>query len=91
MGVLLQIRDVDETIRDQLKARAKAEGISLNTYLRRLLDRDVEVPSRAQIVARLQSRGDVTTQPALEIVRAARAERDPSSDDLEPGVARDRH
>ena len=79
MGVLLQIRDVDESIRDQLKARAKEQGISLNTYLRRLLTRDVEVPSRAQIVARLQSRGDVTAQPAVEILHAARAERDPSS------------
>ena len=78
MGVLVQIRDVDDDVRNRLKAKALEEGISLNAYLVRLLTRDAEVPSRATVIARIRARGNLVDDSvsAVDIIAAARAERD---------------
>ena len=39
MTVLVQIRDVDPDVRDELKARASKVGMSLNAYLKDVLQR----------------------------------------------------
>lgn len=36
--VLIQIRDIDEQVRDELKARAARGGVSFNAYLTSLLE-----------------------------------------------------
>lgn len=76
MGVLVQIRDVDEAVRDRLKEHALAEGVSLNTYLRELLARDASLPRRSEVVARLRARADISRRPGVQILMEARAERD---------------
>ncbi len=72
MGVLVQIRDVDESVRDTLKARAAARGQSLNSYLRALLTETARRPSRADTLARIDRRVETSSRSAVEIVRAER-------------------
>ena len=78
MGVLVQIRDVDEAVRDKLKAKALDEGLSLNAYLRRLVTRDAEVRGGATVIARIRARGNLVDDSvsSVDIIAAARAERD---------------
>lgn len=56
MGVTIQIRDVDQGVRDRLKVRAAQEGVSLNSFLRRLLAREAAKPSQAEVFARVNKR-----------------------------------
>lgn len=72
MGVLVQIRDVDESVRDTLKARAAARGQSLNSYLRALLTETARRPSRVDTLARIDRRVETSARSAVEIVRAER-------------------
>ncbi|MDO5677873.1 MAG: hypothetical protein Q4G35_10255 [Propionibacteriaceae bacterium] len=76
MSVLIQIRDVDEGVRDRLKGRAAEEGVSLNTLLRQLLERESLLPSRADVLARLRERGDLVDAPSVDLVWNTREERD---------------
>jgi len=76
MGVLVQIRDVDENVRDKLKAKAQQEGISLNALLKDLLAREARVPSKREMWRRLRERGNLTEVSALDILERVRAERD---------------
>ena len=75
MGVLVQIRDVDEAVRDELKARAASQGQSLNAYLRALLTESVRRPSRDQVLARIDSRLETSGVSSVEAIRAARESR----------------
>ncbi len=45
MGALLQIRNVPEAAHRALKARAAAQGQSLNSYLLDVIAREVERPT----------------------------------------------
>lgn len=76
MSVLIQIRDVDERVRDVLKARAAQEGVSLNTLLRRLLDDAAARPSRAEVLARIAARSERTSVSSVDLVRELREGRD---------------
>ena len=75
MGVLVQIRDVDESVRDTLKARAAARGQSLNSFLKALLTETARRPSRVETLARIDRRVETSTRSAVEIVRAERDSR----------------
>lgn len=72
MSVLVQIRDVDESVRDQLKARAARSGISFNSYLRDLLTSAAVRPVREDVLARIQARTESATASATAIIRAER-------------------
>lgn len=76
MGSLLQIRDVPDEARRELKARAAAQGKSLNAYLLTLIDREVGRPPVAEVLARATQRSERATASALTAVTTARAERD---------------
>lgn len=75
MGVLVQIRDVDEAVREQLKARAAAEGVSFNSYLRGLLADEAARPTRAEVLQRIRERTERATVGSAGVVRAGREER----------------
>ena len=53
MAVTIQIRDLDEAVRDRLKARAVVEGESFNSYLKRLLAREAAKPPTQEDIARV--------------------------------------
>lgn len=76
MSVLIQIRDVDVEVRERLKQRAAEEGVSLNSLLRRVLEREARLPSRAEVIRNLRSRGDLVAGSSVDLIWAAREERD---------------
>lgn len=73
--MLVQIRDVDETVRDQLKARAAAEGVSLNAYLSALLTEAAGRPTREEVFQRIRLRSERSDVGSASIVRQQRDER----------------
>lgn len=71
----LYIRDVPETVTEQLKQRAAAEGQSLSAYVGAQLALLVSRPTNAEIVARLRRiprTGGATTQQILDVIAAGR-------------------
>ena len=59
MGVLVQIRDVPESVHSALKARAAAAGMSFSEYLRTVLARTADRPTPEELAARIRVRGVV--------------------------------
>lgn len=76
MSSLLQIRGVPEQARRGLKERAAARGQSLNAYLLDVIDREVSRPTVAEVLDRAAQRAERATASAVDVVAAARAERD---------------
>ncbi len=76
MASLLQIRDVPDEARRALKARAAAQGQSLNTYLLDVISREVARPTVADVLERAARRAERGAKSALDILDVARAERD---------------
>ena len=72
MPVLVQVRDVDAAVRDELKARASRHGVSLNSYLRDLLTQAATTPTRDEVVARILARSERSRVSAAEILRVER-------------------
>ena len=73
MPVMIQIRNVPDTLHRQLKSRAALAGMSLSDYLMDHL-RDIAArPTVAELRARLDERSKVT--PSLAPADAVRAER----------------
>jgi len=77
---LIQIRDVPESVRDELAKKAAAAGQSMQAYLLDELSKLAERPSMAEIVRRAQARAKatgstVTMDDAVAAVRAARDRR----------------
>ncbi len=74
MGVMIQIRNVPETLHRRLKSRAALAGLSLSDYLLGEIERAAERPTLDELRARLNQRAApmITETPA----DAIRAERD---------------
>lgn len=74
--VFIQVRNVEEELREAAKQRAAELGVDLSTYVKGLIRRDVGRPSMASWL------DEVTADPigppfdTAEAVREARAERD---------------
>ena len=72
----LQIRNGPDEISRILKARAAAEGRSLSDYALRILAREADRPTRAEILMRIRSREPVRTDiSSVELISRERAER----------------
>ena len=71
---MIQIRNVPEALHRKLKARAAMEGLSLSDYLLKAAERVAEVPTLAEMKARLARLSPVTTR--MSPAAAVRAERD---------------
>ena|SRR5579884_1157765 len=80
MGSLIQIRNVPEDVLARLKARAAAQGESLNTYMLRVVVREAEErPTLDEMLARIAARGPLgkpDDKSAADYIREAREERD---------------
>lgn len=76
MSSLLQIRNVPDAARRELKARAAAHGQSLNAYLLDLINREVARPTVAEVLQRAVQRAERATGSAADAIDAARADRD---------------
>jgi plasmid stability protein len=73
MTVMIQIRNVPDTIHRELKSRAALAGMSLSDYLLNEIRQVAERPTLDQLRARLESRLPVTL--SLAPADAVRAER----------------
>lgn len=62
--VALQIRHVDEDVRDVLAARARAKGQSLQAYLLEMVEDDARRATNLAILNRFSGRGDGASPPA---------------------------
>jgi antitoxin FitA len=74
MTVMIQIRNVPDTLHRRLKSRAALAGMSLSEYLLGELRHVAERPTLDELRVRLASRPGVT--PAIAPAEAVRAERD---------------
>lgn len=72
MGVLIQIRDVDDSVRARLKARAAARGVSFNAYLRALLRDAADRPNVDHTLATIAARRDKIEPSSTALIRADR-------------------
>ena len=75
MAGLLQIRNVPDEARQLLKARAAAEGLSLNDYLLRLIELETERPTVREVLERARSRSERSSVSSVDIIRADRDSR----------------
>lgn len=64
----IQIRNVSEETCRALGAKAALEGLSLNDYLLRELDRVASRPSRADLLERISGRESVALDPAFQVL-----------------------
>ena len=74
MSKMIQIRNVPDSVHRALKARAALEGISLSSYILLYLERVVERPTRAELLARIARRKAVA--PRVSAAAMVREERD---------------
>lgn len=72
----LQVKDLPDDLHEELRRRARFEGISIRDYVLRMIRHDQEYPSRAEWAEEMRNReplpigGDIAAQ-----VRADREER----------------
>lgn len=71
---MIQIRNVPDAVHATLKARAALEGVPLTEYLLAEIRRVAELPTGAELAARLRGREQATLRTSPS--RAVRAERD---------------
>jgi plasmid stability protein len=74
MTVMIQIRNVPDTLHRRLKSRAALAGMSLSDYLMNEIRQVAEHPTLDELRARLERRPGTTLSEAP--VQAVRAERD---------------
>lgn len=76
MSSLLQIRNVPEDTRRTLKARAAAQGESLNSYLLKMVCREAARPTVGEVLDRAARYAERGQRSAVGELEAARTERD---------------
>lgn len=82
----MQIRDVDPEVRDRLKALAAQKGLSMNAYLKSILEQAGRRPTRAEVIQRLKERGNIipfdpSAPTTVEIIHELREEREREVDE----------
>jgi plasmid stability protein len=75
MAGLLQIRNVPDSARRVLKARAAERGESLNSYLLKVIDKEVSRPDVAEVLARAAGRAERARRTSADVIREDRVER----------------
>jgi len=74
MSVMIQIRNVPEALHRKLKARAALAGKPLSQYLLEQLRQTADLPTREDLLARIEARPAVTGGPSTaELLREERA------------------
>ena len=74
MAVMIQIRNVPDTLHRKIKSRAALAGMSLSDYLLNEIRQVAERPTLDELRARLERRLETTL--AMAPAEAVRAERD---------------
>jgi hypothetical protein len=75
----LQIKGLSDEVHEELRRRARMEGMTVRAYVQRLIEIDQALPPRAEWFGRVRSRRPVDIgRPVAELVADDRAERQPS-------------
>lgn len=86
MPKMIQIRNVPDALHRQAKARAALAGMSLSDYLMQQLRRNLERPTRDEILRRVQSLPRLELQGGVAgMVREGREEREQQLSDAVHG------
>lgn len=73
MSIMIQIRNVPESLHREAKARAAREGLSLSDFAKRALEREVARPTLDEVFERIRRLGPVEGEiDAAEIIREMR-------------------
>lgn len=73
MSVMIQIRNVPESLHREAKARAAREGLSLSDYAKRALEREVGQPTVEELTERIRALGRIEGNfDAAAIIREER-------------------
>jgi plasmid stability protein len=76
MSVMIQVRNVPESLHVELVRRAEERGLSLTAYIQEILEREVSLPSREEVLRRLRGLKRVELDfPVAELIREGRRER----------------
>lgn len=76
MNTMIQVRNLPQALQRRLKARAAMEGVSMSAYVRRLIERALERPSRQEVLDALRALPEIEPdRAAAEILREARESR----------------
>ena len=74
VSVMIQVRNVPDALHRELVRRAEARGMSLTAYVQSILEREVDRPSRAEIVRRVRALKPVKLDvPVADLIREGRA------------------
>jgi hypothetical protein len=72
----LQIKDLPEEIHEELRRRARMEGMTVRSYVQRMIEADQALPPRADWFARVRARRPVDPGvPVADLVSADRSTR----------------
>jgi plasmid stability protein len=72
----LQIKDLPEELHEELRRRARLEGITVRAYVLRLIEADQELPTKSEWLAQIRERRPVDIGgPAADLINADREER----------------
>lgn len=81
MGAI-QVKNVPEDLHEALRQRAAREGMDLQSYLLRIIRRDLSLPSETEWLEELRTQPTVSgLPPAAEMLRANREDRNRQLDD----------
>ena len=73
MSVMIQVRNVPESLHRELVHRADLRGQSLTAYVQDILEREVSRPPRTEIVRRIMEREPVKLDvPIADLIREGR-------------------
>jgi antitoxin FitA len=76
MAKMLQVRNVPDSLHQELTRRARLRGQTLTDYIQQILEREVERPPAEEVFERIRSRAPVALdRPAAEFVRQERGSR----------------
>ncbi|HSG49966.1 MAG TPA: hypothetical protein VLA43_19235, partial [Longimicrobiales bacterium] len=70
---MIQVRNVPDALHRELVRRARGEGLSLTAYIQRILEREVALPPRSEVLDRLMSLEPVKSPiPIGDLIREER-------------------
>jgi hypothetical protein len=79
MGAI-QVKNVPGDLHERLRERAEGEGMTIGSYVLRVIERDLALPSRREWFERLHAREPVEGIDTAALIREGRREREEQLD-----------
>jgi plasmid stability protein len=73
---MIQVRNVPESLHEELKRRAAKRGVTLTGYIQDILEREIARPPTEEVFERIAGRSSVDLgSSAVDLIRAERSGR----------------